>query len=107
MKGYTQIGRLGFPELIMPGLQRHDFYVTMDSGELGKSDVEVTVVVRLDSGEDATSCIAVSAGEKPVSSDQNIMMTELGGRIQISSSHQSRKSYLERNLQYQTFGANV
>jgi hypothetical protein len=40
-----------FPEVIMPGLQRHDFYVTLESGEFTKTDnIEVGVTIRTDDG---------------------------------------------------------
>lgn len=49
---YQRVSKLGFPELIMPGLERHDFYLTIESAEYSKGEnIEITTYLKTDTGE--------------------------------------------------------
>lgn len=49
---YQRVIKLGFPELIMPGFERHDFYLTIEAAEFAKAEsIEITGYVKLDDGE--------------------------------------------------------
>src|SRR5689334_450 len=50
LKSLQVVNRLGFPEIILPGLERHDFYVTLKSAEVSKDNMEISIFVRYDDG---------------------------------------------------------
>eukprot|EP01114_Cavostelium_apophysatum_P020900 TRINITY_DN713_c0_g1_i1.p1 TRINITY_DN713_c0_g1~~TRINITY_DN713_c0_g1_i1.p1 ORF type:complete len:1705 (+),score=520.73 TRINITY_DN713_c0_g1_i1:76-5190(+) len=61
-KDFPQINRLEFPDVIMPGLQRHDFYVTLEAGDnLKIENLEVAIVLNNDDGK-AIPAIVPGAG---------------------------------------------
>ncbi|XP_049589605.1 dedicator of cytokinesis protein 3 isoform X3 [Syngnathus scovelli] len=61
--------KLGFPDVMVPGDVRNDFYLTLERGDFergGKSvqkNIEVTVSVLLDDGELVQDCIGKACGQ--------------------------------------------
>ncbi|XP_065059429.1 dedicator of cytokinesis protein 3-like isoform X2 [Rhopilema esculentum] len=65
--------RLGFPDIVMPGDIRNDFYVTIShadferGGKTAQRNVEITMSVVTDKGRIINDCIVLGTGEDPVS----------------------------------------
>jgi dedicator of cytokinesis protein 3 len=60
--------KLGFPEVLLPGIFKNSFYISLTSGEFTldkSSSVEVTICVRTDSGQTVSECIEFGRGDKP------------------------------------------
>ncbi|XP_066913124.1 dedicator of cytokinesis protein 3-like [Clytia hemisphaerica] len=65
--------RLGFPEVILPGYVRNDFYVTLSKADLEKGsksagkNIEVALCVVSDKGQIFNDCMSIGSGGKPMS----------------------------------------
>lgn len=69
----TLTQRLGFPEVILPGYVRNDFYVTLCKADFEKGskssskNVEVALCAVSERGQVFNDCIYIGSGDKPVS----------------------------------------
>jgi hypothetical protein len=70
LAGVGTTPKLGFPEVILPGLSRNDIFVTIESGEFLQErkttakNIEVLMQVRLENGELVKDCI-YTGSDKP------------------------------------------
>jgi hypothetical protein len=71
-KSTTHVDKLGFPEVILPGVVRNDIYITVEYGQFEKGhkkterNVEVGVVVCNKAGNIIPNCIIPAAGSAPL-----------------------------------------
>ncbi|XP_035392220.1 dedicator of cytokinesis protein 3-like isoform X4 [Electrophorus electricus] len=79
-RGVTLARKLGFPDVILPGDNRNDLYLTLERGDFergGKSvqkNIEVTVCVLYADGETLKECISVGCGEPNVSEHRSFVL---------------------------------
>eukprot|EP01104_Vermistella_antarctica_P007977 TRINITY_DN1983_c0_g1_i1.p1 TRINITY_DN1983_c0_g1~~TRINITY_DN1983_c0_g1_i1.p1 ORF type:complete len:1550 (-),score=477.61 TRINITY_DN1983_c0_g1_i1:103-4533(-) len=79
-KGVPTTKKLGFPEIILPGDERNDFYVTLDGGEVSQErkstakNVEVIVTVKDANGNTIPNCIHAANGIKMASEYRSFVL---------------------------------
>eukprot|EP01133_Synstelium_polycarpum_P007468 gene7468-8737_t len=54
--------KMALPEVVLPGHDRNDMYITIEEGDFADKNVEVTLMVRTDSGVVLTDAIKASNG---------------------------------------------